>query len=98
MLMRRTQLRSLPPCGGGLGRGVAANTALRVCPNRSLGSSSDPQNTTPVAPHARETTPLTFVSRGHPPPCPSPARGEGTLKRRPSEGNLCSSRQGPTPC
>jgi len=39
---------SLPPCGGGLGWGVAAGA----------------------------------YARGYPPPCPSPARGEGTLRRQ----------------
>src|SRR5262249_41358118 len=54
-LRRRVQQGSLPPCGGGRGRGVATGTKLSAV----------------SAAHG------TVRAWGHPPPHPSPARGEG---------------------
>src|SRR5262249_24938182 len=58
---RAVPQRSLPPCGGGTGRGVQQRCIWSVS---SLGRTSSP------------------ALRGHPAPCPLPARGGGNRAAR----------------
>jgi hypothetical protein len=69
-LRRCEPQRSLPPCGGGTGRGV--QHALHLC---------FVSETNKCRPRFESATRLAFCSvlRRHPSPCPSPPRGEGTL-------------------
>src|SRR5689334_10602077 len=72
-LGRALPQRSLPPCGGGTGRGVSTRTASVSC--RSEVCERD--------------DPLARCLVANPSPCPSPTRGEGTLGRGPSPLTQC---------
>ena len=75
--------RSLPPCGGGTGRGV--QQARRLFPMRRGQKRSSLLSCLGLYGG--------LVSRSafyrHPPPCPSPARGEGTVWHAPSPLTQC---------
>ena len=73
-MSRAVPQRSLPPCGGGTGRGV--QQALRLL--------SAAQEMLLTFVQSVRKTALRCLLRSHPPPCPSPARGEGTVWHAPS--------------
>src|SRR5690242_13828971 len=66
--------RSLPPCGGGTGRGVRHNAEAASNPR---------SNAVPKLSEVSQA--LSFVLCRHPSPCPSPTRGEGTVGPAPSQ-------------
>ncbi len=73
---RAVPQRSLPPCGGGTGRGVQQATA-RVSDPRLNHRTLDSRTCTGSASHR--------VLCRHPSPCPSPTWGEGTVWHAPSQ-------------
>jgi hypothetical protein len=74
-LGRAVPQRSLPPCGGGTGRGVLQ--ALHPFANKHKVQRSG------FWVRAHEYVGARCFHR-HPPPCPSPAWGKGTVRRGPS--------------
>src|SRR5215470_10095109 len=77
-LGRAAPQRSLPPCGGGTGRGVATRTVREAA---SVSDSENQESWSGICPASDRQQPLCLL---YPPPCPSPAWGEGTVRHAPS--------------
>jgi hypothetical protein len=86
---RAVPQRSLPPCGGGTGRGVATKHRARDC---SRFANDGRLHLTGLLDRRYEPKAALL----YPPPCPSPTRGEGTLWNRSAHPQQTHLRAAPT--